>query len=95
MCIRDRYRITGGVTFSFGGIQIDTNARILDTSENPIKGLYASGDVIGLLRQLNRKRSTLAGGADCENGRRSRLRPMSKLGSATVAREARTLNAMA
>ncbi|MEE2955417.1 MAG: FAD-dependent tricarballylate dehydrogenase TcuA [Pseudomonadota bacterium] len=42
------YRITGGVTFSFGGIQIDTNARILDTSDNPIKGLYASGDVIGL-----------------------------------------------
>ena len=58
-------------------------------------GLWSVGDVIGLLRKLNRKRSTHAVGADCENGRRSRLRPMSKLGSATVAREARTLNEMA
>lgn len=42
------YRITCGVTFSFGGVQIDTKSRVLDTGDNPIKGLFASGDVVGL-----------------------------------------------
>ena len=36
------------MTFSFGGIQIDTKSRVLDTGDNPIKGLFASGDVVGL-----------------------------------------------
>ena len=55
-------------------------------------GLWSVGDVIGLLRQLNRKRPTHAGGADRKNGSRSGVRPTSELGSATVADEARTLN---
>jgi tricarballylate dehydrogenase len=42
------YPVTGGVTFSFGGVQIDTQARVINTSLEPIKGLYASGDVVGL-----------------------------------------------
>ncbi len=42
------YPITGGVTFSFGGIQVDTQARVINTCNEPIRGLYASGDVIGL-----------------------------------------------
>lgn len=42
------YPITGGVTFSFGGIQVDTQARVINTCYEPIKGLYASGDIIGL-----------------------------------------------
>ena len=42
------YPITGGVTFSFGGVQVDTQARVINTCYEPIKGLYASGDVIGL-----------------------------------------------
>jgi tricarballylate dehydrogenase len=42
------YPVTGGVTFSFGGIQVDTQARVINTCYEPIKGLYASGDVIGL-----------------------------------------------
>jgi tricarballylate dehydrogenase len=42
------YPITGGVTFSFGGIGVDTQARVINTCNEPIRGLYASGDVIGL-----------------------------------------------
>ena len=42
------YPITAGVTFTFGGIQVDTQARVINTVNEPIRGLYASGDVIGL-----------------------------------------------
>jgi tricarballylate dehydrogenase len=42
------YPVTGGVTFSFGGVQVDTAARVINTCGEPIEGLYASGDVIGL-----------------------------------------------
>lgn len=40
--------LAGGVTFSFGGIQVDTSARVRNTGNRPIRGLFASGDVIGL-----------------------------------------------
>jgi tricarballylate dehydrogenase len=42
------YPITAGVTFTFGGVQVDTGARVINTTDEPIEGLYASGDVIGL-----------------------------------------------
>ncbi len=42
------YAITGGVTFTFGGLQINTQAQVLNTSGNPIRGLFASGDIVGL-----------------------------------------------
>jgi tricarballylate dehydrogenase len=42
------YPITCGVTFSFGGVRINTRAEVLDVTDKPIMGLYASGDVVGL-----------------------------------------------
>ena len=42
------FSITGGVTFTFGGLQINTQAQVLNTSNNPIRGLFASGDIVGL-----------------------------------------------
>ncbi|HWP57938.1 MAG TPA: FAD-dependent tricarballylate dehydrogenase TcuA [Candidatus Acidoferrales bacterium] len=42
------YRVTGGITFTFGGLQIDGDARVLNTGLRPIRGLYASGDIVGL-----------------------------------------------
>ena len=42
------YLVTCGVTFSFGGLQINTETEVLNTSGAPIKGLYASGDIVGL-----------------------------------------------
>ena len=42
------YPITCGVTFPFGGVRTNTRAEVLDVTDKPIKGLYASGDVVGL-----------------------------------------------
>ena len=42
------FPVTCGITFTFGGVQIDTNSRVLNTEGEPIRGLYASGDVVGL-----------------------------------------------
>jgi tricarballylate dehydrogenase len=42
------YPVTGGVTFSFGGIQVDTLARVINTCYEPIDGLFASGDIVGM-----------------------------------------------
>ncbi len=42
------YAVTGGITFTFGGLQINESAQVLNTSGNPIRGLFASGDIVGL-----------------------------------------------
>ena len=42
------YPVTGGITFTFGGLAVDTRAQVLNTGDAPIRGLYASGDIIGL-----------------------------------------------
>jgi tricarballylate dehydrogenase len=42
------FSITGGVTFTFGGLQINESAQVLNASGNPIRGLFASGDIVGL-----------------------------------------------
>jgi tricarballylate dehydrogenase len=41
------YSAACGITFTYGGIQIDTEARVLDTEDNPIPGLYATGEITG------------------------------------------------
>ena len=41
------YRVTGGITYTFGGLRIDTGARVLDEEERPIRGLYAAGEIVG------------------------------------------------
>ncbi|HEY6495914.1 MAG TPA: FAD-dependent tricarballylate dehydrogenase TcuA [Trebonia sp.] len=40
--------VTGGITFTFGGVRVDTNAQVIANGGRPIPGLYASGDVVGL-----------------------------------------------
>lgn len=42
------FPVTGGITFTFGGVEITPNAQVLNTGLQPIQGLYASGDVVGL-----------------------------------------------
>jgi tricarballylate dehydrogenase len=42
------YPVTCGITFTFGGVKIDSGARVLNALHQPIKGLYASGDIVGL-----------------------------------------------
>jgi tricarballylate dehydrogenase len=41
------YAINCGITFTYGGIRVNRRAQVLDTSDNPIPGLYASGEIIG------------------------------------------------
>jgi tricarballylate dehydrogenase len=42
------YPVTGGITFTFGGVEIDRNAQVMSTLDQPVKGLFASGDILGL-----------------------------------------------
>lgn len=41
------YPVACGITFTYGGIQIDSQARVIDTEDNPIPGLYATGEITG------------------------------------------------
>jgi tricarballylate dehydrogenase len=43
----EAYGVTCGVTFSFGGLKITTDAEVQDTGGNPIPGLYAAGELVG------------------------------------------------
>jgi tricarballylate dehydrogenase len=39
--------VTGGITFTFGGVRVDEQARVLSTSWSTIPGLYACGEMVG------------------------------------------------
>lgn len=41
------YGVTCGITFTFGGLRIDGESRVLDTEFQPIPGLYAAGELVG------------------------------------------------
>jgi len=43
----EAYATTCGITFTFGGLRIDTNAQVVDTDLRPIPGLYAAGELVG------------------------------------------------
>ena len=41
------YAVTCGITFTYGGLKIDPEARLLDTEGNVMPGLYATGEITG------------------------------------------------
>jgi len=41
------YAVTGGITFTFGGIRISGNSEVLDGVDRPIPGLFGSGELTG------------------------------------------------
>ena len=41
------YTVTGGITYTYGGLKIDARARVLDVHGSPISGLYAAGIIVG------------------------------------------------
>lgn len=41
------YQVNAGITFTYGGLATDTNARVLDTRGEPIEGLWAAGNIVG------------------------------------------------
>ncbi|MPZ61705.1 MAG: FAD-dependent oxidoreductase [Propionibacteriales bacterium] len=49
----EAYAITCGITFTFGGLRITTDAQVLDTEEQPIPGLYACGELVGGIFYFN------------------------------------------
>lgn len=49
----EAYAVTCGLTFTFGGVRIDSNAQVLDTEANPIPGLFAAGEMVGGLFYFN------------------------------------------
>jgi len=47
------YAVTCGITFTFGGLKVDTGARVIDTEGEPIPGLHAAGELVGGLFYFN------------------------------------------
>ena len=45
--------VTGGITFTFGGIKCDTTARVIDTRGQVMEGLYAAGEPMGEIFYYN------------------------------------------
>jgi tricarballylate dehydrogenase len=45
--------VTGGITFSFGGLKVNERAQVVGTDWNPIAGLYTCGEMVGGLFHHN------------------------------------------
>ncbi|MEC9347384.1 MAG: FAD-dependent tricarballylate dehydrogenase TcuA [Pseudomonadota bacterium] len=43
----EAYAVTCGITFTFGGLRVNTGAQVLDTDLRPIPGLFAAGELVG------------------------------------------------
>jgi tricarballylate dehydrogenase len=43
----EAYAVTCGITFTFGGLRITTQAEVIDTEEETMPGLYACGELVG------------------------------------------------
>ena len=54
----EAYSVGCGITFTFGGLKIDTTARVLDIEDEPLPGLYAAGELVGGLYYFNYPGST-------------------------------------
>src|ERR1700744_866623 len=47
------YAVTCGLTFTFGGLRINTDGEVLNTDYQPMRGLYAAGELVGGLFYFN------------------------------------------
>jgi len=59
----EAYAVTCGITFSFGGLRINTDAQVINTDGEPIPGLYAAGELVGGIFWFN-----YPGGSGLTNG---------------------------
>ncbi|MEJ2175386.1 MAG: FAD-dependent tricarballylate dehydrogenase TcuA [bacterium] len=59
----EAYAVTCGITFTFGGLRIDTEARVISSDGEPIPGLYAAGELVGGIFYFN-----YPGGTGLTNG---------------------------
>ena len=49
----EAYSVGCGITFTFGGVKINTSAQVLDVSDTPLPGLYAAGELVGGIWYFN------------------------------------------
>lgn len=49
----EAYAITCGITFTFGGVRINTGGQVLDTNHEVIPGLFAAGEMVGGIFYFN------------------------------------------
>lgn len=49
----EAYAVTCGITFTFGGLKVTTDAEVMDTSGRVISGLYTAGEMLGGLFYFN------------------------------------------
>jgi len=49
----EAYAVTCGITFTFGGLHVDEDARVISEDGGPIGGLYAAGELVGGLFYFN------------------------------------------
>lgn len=49
----EAYSVGCGITFTFGGVKIDTDCHVLDIDDRPVAGLYAAGEMVGGLFYFN------------------------------------------
>ena len=49
----EAYGVTCGITFTFGGIHVDKEARVISQEGEPIPGLFAAGELVGGLFYFN------------------------------------------
>jgi tricarballylate dehydrogenase len=49
----EAYSVGCGITFTFGGLKIDTAGHVLDIEDAPIPGLFAAGELVGGLFYFN------------------------------------------
>ncbi len=59
----EAYAVTCGITFSFGGLKINSHAEVLSSDGGPIPGLYAAGELVGGIFWFN-----YPGGSGLTNG---------------------------
>ena len=41
------YKVTGGITYTYGGPKINPRAQVMDMEDRPIPGLFAAGEIVG------------------------------------------------
>jgi tricarballylate dehydrogenase len=59
----EAYAVTCGITFSFGGLKINTSGQVINSDGEPIRGLYAAGELVGGIFWFN-----YPGGSGLTNG---------------------------
>lgn len=59
----EAYAVTCGITFTFGGLKINTRAEVIDMEEKTIPGLFAAGELVGGIFYFN-----YPGGTGLTNG---------------------------